>query len=106
MSAKTIEQVIIFETHHKFKRDKPSGTALELKNAIQRQMGLEPEIICVRAGEEVGEHKIVFYFSGEKLEISHQAFSRTCFAEGVKKAVQFMLGAKERKLYLLDEIFV
>ncbi|HVO75438.1 MAG TPA: dihydrodipicolinate reductase C-terminal domain-containing protein [Ignavibacteriaceae bacterium] len=80
----------ITETHHRFKKDKPSGTAIMIKNAL----GKEINISSLRVGNVVGEHSITFGGLGETLTVTHSALSRRTFAEGVLRAVQFILNKK------------
>lgn len=79
--------VEIEETHHRFKKDKPSGTAIMIKNQLER----ETQIHSLRLGNVVGEHTISFASLGEVLKISHTALSRRTFAEGVLMASNFLI---------------
>lgn len=94
--------VEIVEAHHKFKKDAPSGTAVRISEivaeALNRDLkevgvygrkGMSPGrgtkeigIHTVRAGDIVGEHRVLFGGMGETLEISHRAQSRETFARG------------------------
>lgn len=76
----------IIEIHHIFKKDKPSGTALLLKEKV----GSDIQINSLRIGGIPGDHKVIFGNLGEILEISHRVISRRTFAEGVLKAAQFV----------------
>ncbi|NDD58201.1 MAG: 4-hydroxy-tetrahydrodipicolinate reductase [Chlamydiae bacterium] len=75
---KTKFQIKIIETHHKHKKDSPSGTAL----AFAQATGSKPIIESFREGEIVGKHQIFFSSPEEKIEICHEAFSRETFAQG------------------------
>ncbi len=74
------------EIHHRFKKDKPSGTALMIKNALNKDINIS----SLRLGNVVGEHSVYFGGLGESLRITHSATSRRTFAEGVLKAVEFV----------------
>lgn len=66
----------ILEYHHKFKKDKPSGTAIAIANTI-RESGFEERINIhsVRAGNIVGEHSVLFTTNdNERIEISHKIY--------------------------------
>ncbi|RJP69859.1 MAG: 4-hydroxy-tetrahydrodipicolinate reductase [Ignavibacteriales bacterium] len=76
----------IEEIHHRFKKDKPSGTALMIKNVLNKDVNIS----SLRLGNVVGEHSVYFSGLGESLRITHQATSRRTFAEGVLKAVEFV----------------
>ena len=43
----------------------------------------------LRGGDVVGEHSVIFYGDGERLEISHRATDRKIFAQGALKATRF-----------------
>lgn len=106
--------VEIFESHHKFKKDSPSGTAVKMiqiiKNGMKRlkngkelhgREGLIGErtadeigVHAMRGGDIVGEHTVYFVGMGERLEISHRATSRDMFAIGAVKAAEYLVGKK------------
>ena len=75
----------ITETHHRFKKDKPSGTAIMMKQAF----GKDVPVSSLRLGGVAGEHNIYFGGLGETLTLSHTALSRRTFAEGVLKSAVF-----------------
>lgn len=79
--------VEISETHHRFKKDKPSGTALMLKKALNREVNIS----SLRLGNMAGEHTVSFGGLGEVLSITHHATSRRTFAEGVLRSVEFIV---------------
>ena len=70
----------ISETHHRFKKDKPSGTAIMLGDLIDRD---ELEMHSKRLGSEFGEHEVDFASTGEVLTLKHRAYSREAFTRGV-----------------------
>lgn len=99
--------VEIVETHHRFKKDAPSGTALRLAQIIQEEVGDIPlrhgregitgerpkreiGLHAIRAGDNVGEHTILFSTLGETLELTHKASSRDAFAKGALEAAKFL----------------
>jgi len=98
------DNINLFEAHHKNKLDRPSGTAVEIANFVKDNFKQNIEIASVRGGEEIGTHKINFYFGSEVLSVEHKAFSRIAFAEGVVVAVNFMLKSKANRLYKFEEI--
>lgn len=103
--------VEIVEAHHKFKKDAPSGTAVRLSEIIADSLdrnleevgvygrkgfsdGRGPKEIgvhTVRAGDIVGEHRVMFGGMGETLEIFHRAQSRETFARGSIRAAQWLV---------------
>lgn len=97
-------KISILETHHKKKKDKPSGTALMLKEIIEKDRNISVPIRSIRRGEVVGKHKIIYTSDEEKLEINHEAFSRNTFAKGALIAAKFLV-AKKPGLYSIEDIF-
>ncbi len=97
-------QPVIVETHHSSKIDKPSGTALRLAQQITSERDKAPEILSVRAGGVIGEHRITFYGQNEEIEIVHRAYSRKAFTSGIKRALKFIL-EQEPGLYTLKELY-
>ena len=108
----------VLEMHHRHKIDAPSGTALALGRAAAagRQVKLEEvwrksrdghtgarpagEIgfATLRGGEEVGVHTVMFAAAGERLELSHRAFSRETYASGAVRARAVAEGQEARPL--------
>lgn len=88
----------INEIHHKRKKDSPSGTALKIAKEIEKGLHssgrrIEEEqipISAVRAGGVVGRHEVMIIGEEDKIEISHESFSRKAFAAGAVKAVKFL----------------
>jgi 4-hydroxy-tetrahydrodipicolinate reductase len=76
----------VTETHHRHKRDAPSGTALSLAAAI----GAGTAIASVREGEVVGEHTVRFAGCGEELTLTHRALEREIFARGALAAALWL----------------
>ncbi len=113
----------VSETHHKMKKDAPSGTALELARLIAKAKGWEPKnafvfgrqgetgerkkntigIHALRGGDVVGEHTTSFFGNGEIIEITHRATSRDAFAGGALAAAKFVAGRKP-DLYNMRQI--
>lgn len=82
----------ISETHHRFKKDKPSGTAIMIRNVVEKE---EVNVASLRLGNVFGEHTISFGGLGEVLSISHSASSRRTFAEGIFRSALFLLKKKK-----------
>lgn len=108
----------IIEAHHNQKKDAPSGTALATVQAIKTALG-EREVLygrvgvmprgkeigvhAVRGGDIVGDHTVLFAGSGERLEIKHQAHSRTAFASGAVRAADWVV-RKEPGIYSMADV--
>lgn len=86
----------IIETHHKHKKDSPSGTAIKLAGEIEKSLidsGVNSKkvpISALRVGGVVGKHEVLIVGEEDKIQISHESFSRKAFALGAVKAVNFL----------------
>jgi 4-hydroxy-tetrahydrodipicolinate reductase len=104
--------VEITETHHRHKKDAPSGTALHMAEIVARALGRDLKqvgvygrqglpgertgkeigVMSLRSGDVVGEHTVSFGTLGERLELTHKAHSRDMFARGALRAVRWVAG--------------
>jgi 4-hydroxy-tetrahydrodipicolinate reductase len=89
----------ISETHHRFKKDKPSGTAIMIKNLI----GKDVNISSLRLGNVPGNHTVSFGGLGEVISLTHSATSRRTFTEGVLKSILFIMN-KKNGFYSFSEV--
>jgi 4-hydroxy-tetrahydrodipicolinate reductase len=94
--------VEITETHHRFKKDKPSGTAKMIQNIFD---GKEINTSSLRLGNVPGDHSVSFGGLGEVITISHRALSRRTFAEGILLSAQFAVNKKNGFYSFKDVIF-
>lgn len=113
----------ISETHHRMKKDSPSGTAVKLleilaaargrdiaKNTVygrEGETGARPRgeigVLAMRGGDVVGDHTVFFFGDGERVELTHRASSRDAFAQGALRAAKFV--AKRRYgLYDMQQV--
>lgn len=90
----------VIETHHRNKKDAPSGTALMIQKEIDlltkrnNQKGQRPRPLSVRGGGVFGEHEVRVLFDEEILEIKHTALNRLVFAKGAIKAAKAIVTLK------------
>ena len=102
----------IVEAHHNRKLDAPSGTALMIADVISEETNNELEFVydrhsankardkkelgfsCIRGGNIIGEHEVMFISDEEIVKISHSARSRDVFAKGALTAAAFLVGKK------------
>jgi 4-hydroxy-tetrahydrodipicolinate reductase len=99
----------VIEAHHNQKKDAPSGTALAAVDVIKSVLGpmevvygregvklrkKEIGVHAIRAGDIVGDHTVLLAGTGERLEIKHQAHSRTAFASGAVRAARWVVQAQ------------
>jgi 4-hydroxy-tetrahydrodipicolinate reductase len=113
--------VEITETHHRFKKDAPSGTALALARSICDATGRELADVAVhgrsgesprkageigmhalRLGDTVGEHRVDFGCLGETVTVMHSAHSRDTFARGALRAAEWVVGRPAGLYTMLD----
>lgn len=113
----------IVETHHRMKRDAPSGTALALVESVRsarhqpldwqdrmaesrrgerRQLG-SLGVASLRGGSVVGDHTVHFLGDGERVELTHRADDRRIFARGALHAALKIVG-KQAGRYQLDQV--
>ena len=116
----TRTDVEIIECHHRHKEDSPSGTALKFGAIVQDAMGQtraahgregrpgarpadEIGYHAVRAGDNPGEHTILFGLDGESLTVNVRATNRDCYAKGALAAAAFLIG-KPVGLYSMRDV--
>lgn len=84
-------QFSITETHHSDKKDAPSGTALNLKLALESaNPHLNVPIESKREGDTPGIHLIDARTDSDLIELRHESFSRRGFAEGAVRAAEWI----------------
>src|SRR6266446_7458574 len=95
----------IVETHHKMKKDAPSGTAKTLADVLETVQKIQSEIPIqsIREGEVVGEHTVIFSGPGERVELTHRAANREIFALGALRATKWIMG-KPVGLYSMQDV--
>jgi len=93
----------IIETHHKMKKDAPSGTAKTLAELLESERNSEIPIQSIREGDVVGEHTVVFEGAGERLELTHRAANRGIFALGALRAAKWIVH-KPPGLYSMQNV--
>ena len=96
----------VVETHHRHKKDSPSGTALMLAKAAaegrdqnfddvsvfgrEGMVGERPQgeiaVHAIRGGSVIGDHTVMFAGDVERIEITHKAQTREAFAAGALRA--------------------
>ena len=104
----------ISETHHKYKVDAPSGTALSLgeyaakgrkvnlrkimvldrtsKNIVRKKGNIGFSV--TRGGEIAGEHTVSFIGSNDRIDLVHKASDRSIFVKGAIEAAVFLAKKK------------
>lgn len=115
----------ILESHHRMKRDAPSGTALALARSAAEGRGLPPAeatasagsartgprregeigFAVLRGGDVVGEHEVRFAGPGERLALSHEATDRAIFARGALRAALWLARQPAGRYTMRDILF-
>ncbi len=93
--------IFIQETHHKHKKDSPSGSCKDILKILGNYENVVVD--CRRAGEIVGQHKVQIINGNESLTICHDALNRQTFCEGALQACWFIL-TKKNGLYGMDDM--
>lgn len=113
----------VIETHHRLKKDAPSGTARRLVEILDEVRDLSYEadtrhgrhglagarpageigLHAVRGGDVVGEHTVLYAGIGERLELTHRASSRETFASGALRAAEWLQG-RPAGLYDMEDV--
>ncbi len=98
----------IEEAHHAKKRDAPSGTALALRDILERKRGGRDDvpIASTRAGSIPGTHRVGFDSPGDQILLTHTARSRDGFAAGALLAARWLIGRRGMYAFadVLDDI--
>jgi 4-hydroxy-tetrahydrodipicolinate reductase len=117
--------VEIIETHHRYKKDAPSGTALALGEAVAKGRGVTLASVAdygrngitgerkqgaigfhaVRGGDVIGDHTVLFASLGERIELTHKSSERRIYADGAIRAAKW---AKTQRagFYSMHEVLV
>ncbi len=114
--------VEIIETHHRFKKDAPSGTAIKLGQEIAKKLNLSENnfiydrqqnqnerkkidigFSSIRGGNIPGEHTVIFHGENESIEITHRAFNRKIFSDGAIEA-SIWIKSQKNGFYSYDDM--
>ena len=115
-------EIEIIETHHRYKKDAPSGTALALGRAAADARGhaldavvctgrsgitdtRAPETIgihAIRMGQVVGEHTVSIASDNEILTLGHAAQKRGAFAVGALRAARWLVAQPAGRYTMSD----
>ena len=123
LSLKDIDYDIeISETHHKYKKDAPSGTAISLgeyaakgrktklkkvqvfdrlKKFSERKKG-DIGFSVTRGGEIAGEHTVSFIGKNDRIDLAHKANNRSIFVNGAIEAAIFVYKKKNGFFSMID----
>ena len=113
----------VSETHHRMKRDAPSGTALMLGKSAAEGRNVQHDDVAVygrngadalrqegeigyavqRGGSVIGAHDVSFFGPSEEVKLSHSAHNRELFAEGALFAAKWLKDKHAGKLYSMAD---
>ena len=106
MNSQKDYEIEMSETHHIYKLDAPSGTAISLANDIlqnidrknnwtkEQPKNNEIKIESIREGEVFGIHQINYTSEMDKIEIKHELKNRASLSLGAVLAAEFLLNKK------------
>ena len=86
--------ISILEKHHIQKLDNPSGTAILLKNEIQKYYNKDIKIISKREKDIKGIHTVFYKSPYDEIEITHSVNNRDAFASGAIMSAEWLVGKK------------
>jgi 4-hydroxy-tetrahydrodipicolinate reductase len=86
--------VHVTETHHVHKRDAPSGTAIQLRDALSGASGRSIETTSIRIGHVPGRHEVLMDGPDEYVSLTHEVRDRSVFADGALRAALWLRGRK------------
>jgi len=95
---------VLNETHHKHKKDAPSGTAKMLHTVLSAIGFKGTQVNVTRAGACVGLHTVTFYSDDEELTLEHRAVDRKVFTKGALLGAAFLLRKNVPGLYTYQEV--
>jgi 4-hydroxy-tetrahydrodipicolinate reductase len=85
----------IHELHHRAKRDAPSGTALAIREVMERAGYRAPiDVASTRVGSIPGTHTVGFDSSADTITLTHTARDRSVFARGALEAARWVHGRR------------
>ena len=104
----------VYEVHHKYKKDYPSGTALMLGKGIASgknknfynligkkflnkksfPYGKKINFNSIRRDEIIGEHEVIFSNGKEIIKLNHEAFDRALYSDGALTAAKWLMNKK------------
>lgn len=115
MNSQTGYSPSVHEIHHIHKLDAPSGTACTLAEGIIREMdhkthfkldgagnGDELRVTADRINEVPGTHTVTYESEIDKIELKHEAKSRSGFALGSVLAAEFC--QNQKGLFTMDDL--
>ena len=113
----------VFEVHHKYKKDYPSGTALMLGKGIAKgknknfyniigkkylnkktfPYSKKINFNSIRKGNVIGEHEVIFSSGKEIVTLNHESFDRELYSEGALAAAKWLM-SKKPGLYSMRDL--
>jgi len=113
-------EVSVIEAHHSKKKDSPSGTALSIAKIVSAIKGYskivygreksalrsrdELEVLSIRAGGIPGIHEVIAAGPYDMISIKHISFSRSSFALGALRAVEWIMKQRQPGIYSMEDV--
>ena len=111
----------VIETHHHFKKDAPSGTAMEAVRRMQAVTGIDDLVFgrqgvtgargkeigihSIRAGDIFGDHTVMYAGNMEMLELKHRSVSREALANGCIETIRWIADKRDGMMHTMNEVF-
>jgi 4-hydroxy-tetrahydrodipicolinate reductase len=85
----------LHESHHIMKKDAPSGTAITIKQGMEKAGYSRPiDVSSSRVGHVPGTHTVGFDGPSETIEMTHTVRDRAVFARGALVAAKWLVGKR------------
>ncbi len=95
--------IAIVETHHREKKDAPSGSALALADVMRPYAKETIPIHSLRAAKVTGEHAVQLHLEEERIELKHEVLTRDAFAKGAILSAKYLVG-KAPGFYSFEDV--
>ncbi len=95
----------LLETHHRAKKDAPSGTASALRTLLTAEDPTrEYPVTSIRAGSVPGTHSLHLDAPEESLVVEHAARNRAVFARGALVAARWLVTEPRRGVFTFEDV--
>jgi len=97
-------ETVVVETHHRAKKDAPSGTGIAIAQRLALGLGRDVPISSVRVGSVPGTHDIVIDAPFEQIRLTHESRDRRVFADGALAAARWLALGHAPALYTMQDV--
>jgi 4-hydroxy-tetrahydrodipicolinate reductase len=112
----------VHETHHRLKKDAPSGTARTIAELLVASLARKHSVVAggpgsldrpvrsdelsvssTRVGSVFGTHTVTFASDADEIELTHRALNRKGFAQGAMLAAEWVQG--RQGVFTAEDVF-